>query len=127
MLANCASITRIAGAFAVSLLFASTALVNPARADDEYGSNHEIVILHSAASASNRAPAAAPSTSLADAYGAGQAPLAEPKAGPQLVPGGSRLASEAPMGVDLVGQGGPQDELARKIYHTGTSKVYWTP
>ena len=127
MLANCASITRIAGAFAVSLLFASTALVNPARADDEYGSQHEIVIRNSAVSAWNHTPMAAPSVSLADAYGAGQAPLAEPKVGPQILPGGSRLASETPMGVDLVGQGGPQDELARKIYHTGTSKVYWTP
>ena len=127
MLSNCASITRIAGAVAVSLLFASTAYVNPARADDEYFSNHEIVIQHSAVSAWNRAPMAAPSTSLAEAYGAGQAPLAEPKVGPQVLPGGSRLASETPMGIDLVGQGGPQDELARKIYHTGTSKVYWTP
>jgi len=53
MLARHASITRIAGASAVSLLFASTALVNLARADDEYGSNHEIVIHQSAVSTSN--------------------------------------------------------------------------
>jgi len=127
MFTNCASTHRIAGTFASALLLATAALVNPARADDEYGSNREIVIRGAAVSTWSATPVAASSASLAEVYGAGQAPLAEPRIGPQFMPGGSRLASEKAMGVDFVGMGGPQDELARKIYHTGTSKVYWTP
>ena len=125
MLANCAPLSRLTGTFAVALVLASAVLVTSARAD-MYDSRHELVTRQSALSARNPAPVA-PSAALPEDYGAGQAYSAERKLGPQFVPGGGRIASETPMSLDLVGQGGPQDELARQIYHTGADNSYWSP
>ncbi len=76
---------------ALVLVLAGSGLVGTAFADDEYGTSHETVIRQAAASSVGKER--------------------------------DRVASTAPIPSirsDLVGAGGPQDALARLIYHPGS-------
>lgn len=100
-------------AAALALILAAPALTNSAHAFDPFGGD-ESLILKSAQSARYGDPA---DTALARA-------TAEAKLRASTLAANSPLtASDTGAGRglgDLVGQGGPQDELAREIHHPGT-------
>jgi hypothetical protein len=107
------TIKRLGRTAALALILAAPALTNAAHAEDPFGGD-ESLVLKSAQSARYSNPADTPlARATADAQVRSSALAANPSA----------TASDAPTGRglhDLVGQGGPQDELAREIHHTGT-------
>jgi hypothetical protein len=106
------TIARIGRAATLALMLAAPALSN-AYAFDAFGGD-ESVVLKSAQSARYADPAATPLARATVQMKMLASPLAANAAG---------VASGAPlMGGfrDLLGQGGPQDALARDIYHPGS-------
>lgn len=107
------TIRRLGRAAALALILATPVLTNAAYAYDPFGGD-ESLVLKSAQSARYHNPADTPlARATADAKVRASALAANPSA----------TASDAAVGRglgDLVGQGGPQDELAREIHHTGT-------
>jgi hypothetical protein len=102
------NLRALMGAALISTGFA-LAGISGARADDEYGTNRSPTILSSAQSVRYANPA--------------DTPLARATA--QARSATSAIASTAhsvPVtgAIDLVGQGGQQDEIARETYHPGS-------
>jgi len=127
--------TRVA-AMALMLV---PALGTIAYADDEYGTGHEAVVRGAAASAM-RPMAAAPSPPAIEQFAAGDSDnFGAPRRERLILQSAAYGPGRPGMGVaqaktmegaytvdggygqpDLVGAGGPQDELARAIYRPGT-------
>ena len=107
------TIGRLGRAAALTLILAAPALTNTAHAYDAFGGD-ESLVLKSAQSAWYNNPADTPlARATAEAKVRSSAMAANP----------SITASDAAAGRglgDLVGQGGPQDQLAREIHHPGT-------
>ena len=105
------TIGRVGRAAALTLILAAPTLTNAAYAFDPFGGD-ESLVLKSAQSAQYSNPADMP---LARATAQAKARV--------LAANPSENASDTPkLGglADLLGQGGPQDELAREIHHPGT-------
>jgi len=106
------TMARLGRAATLALILAAPAL-SAAYAFDPFGGD-ESLVRNSAQSARYADPANTPlARATADA---------RMHASPLAANGGGR-ASEAPLGGglhDLLGQGGPQDELARAIHHPGS-------
>jgi hypothetical protein len=112
------NLTSLARAVALSMALAIPAIAGiatSAYADDEYGTNRTPSINESARSVFASNPADTP---LARATAAAKAAAASAyAANPSNV---ATDASKAGGALDLNGQGGPQDQLGRQIYHPGT-------
>jgi len=128
------NLTRTA-AFALML---APALVAVAHADDEYGTGHEAIVGHAAAS--TVAPMSALAQPIAaERFAAGQSDnFGAPQREPLIRQSATRRSSAALVDVaqaklpggyaadagnrlaDLIGDGGAQDELARAIYRPGS-------
>jgi hypothetical protein len=102
---------RVGRAAVLTLVLATPVLTNAAYAFDPFGGD-ETLVLKSAQSGRYDNPAGTP---LARATAAAQART--------MAANPSATASDAPFAaghVDLLGQGGRQDEVARQTYHPGT-------
>jgi len=104
-------LARVGRAAALTIALAIPVLSNVAYAFDPFGGD-ETLVLKSAQSGRYDSPADTP---LARATAAAQART--------MAANPSATASDAPFAagsVDLLGQGGRQDEVARETYHPGT-------
>ena len=102
---------------AVALALTAGGFATSASANELYASQREAVNLQSALSVHN-ANVATTSALTAQDYGAGQPLDAPPKQ--QVLPASTHVASTTAVApVDLVGNNGPQDALAREIFHPG--------
>lgn len=111
------AITRIGGTLALGLLVIAPAATT-AHADHYGTQEHELVIRQSASSQPAAPLSSVQVEALSTQFSTGKSVDAmEPRAA-GIDP--SRSASMVPMAVDVVGQGGPQDELARQIHKPGT-------
>ena len=112
------TIGRMGRAAALTLILATPALTTAAYAFDPFGGD-ESLVLKSAQSGRYNSPADTPLARAAADAKARTSPMA---ANP------SEIASDASRvggPVDLLGMGGQQDELARKIYHPGSTSADW--
>ena len=108
---------RLGGTAALALVLAAPAYTI-AHADDEYGTGHDTLI-RSAAAASARPSSPQGVARSWDYENEREAMARKPAASNQA----ARLSSTVPMAdgkADVVGAGGPQDQLGREIYHPGS-------
>ena len=111
-------ITRISGTLALALMIIGPGLATGAHAD-AYGTQEHDLVIRQAASSTPSAPLSADQTeALSRGFKLGEHVDAIQPRSAGMDP--SRSASTVPMAVDVAGQGGPQDELARQIYTPGS-------
>jgi hypothetical protein len=115
-------ITRISGTLALALMVVGPGLASSAHADAYGTQEHDLVIRQSAASTPSAPLSADQTETLSRGFKLGEHLDAIQPRSAGMDP--SRSASTVPMAVDVVGQGGPQDELARQI-HTPGSATGW--
>jgi hypothetical protein len=125
-MSNTLRLTSLARAAALSLALVAPMAVT-AYADDEYGTQHEMVIRQAASSTPSAALSVAQSNALSDAFKVGQNDAFGGSRSSQLAPVAQsytgRVASNAGAAsgkLDVVGAGGAQDELGNAIYHPGS-------